>query len=295
MSRADDFIEQAALYIGHYGDYNCFNRWYWCIINGYDEDPGWAWCAVFQSYVADDLGLDFRYSASSAAFGTQFPRVWEPQRGDFVLFNWDGRTDTSWTDHIGVVEWVDNDSGYFGTIEGNTGYGDVSRCTRYQYAGYFCAFFRPDWEGEEPHDEPVPEDEIHYIASSDPEGIEWYDLMIGHHDTGGSGDTFAGEMGKPIRWFAVEGVGRYRVSTTESGWLPWVDEFDISDLDYGCAGDGSEITAIEIPNANVVYQVHILGGRWLAEMIGNYDTGGSSDKFAGAFVPIDAVRIKKKV
>lgn len=146
MPSADDFIAEAASQIGHYGDYNKYNEWYWCDICGYDYDPGYAWCSAFQSWVADRVGLDCSYSAASAYFGGQFPRVYEPQRGDFVLFNWDGRSDQSWTDHIGVVEWVDG--GYFGTIEGNTNYGDVARCTRTQYGGYYVAFYRPSWDGE---------------------------------------------------------------------------------------------------------------------------------------------------
>lgn len=293
MATADEFIEQAAGYIGYYGDYNVFNHWYWCVLNGYDEDPGWAWCAVFQSYVADDLDMDVRYSASSAAFGTQFPRVWTPQRGDFVLFNWDGRQDTGWTDHIGVVEWADPGSGYFGTIEGNTGYGEVARCTRYMYGGYFCAFFRPDWDDEDEDYDP-PEDEIRYMASTDPDGLDWLDEMVGLHDTGGSGDTFAGELGEPILWLAIGGVNKYRVFTKENGWLPWVDGYDKDDLEYGCAGDGSPITGVQIRDGSARYAAHVLGGRWYSDMVGEHDTGGSSDPFAGDLVnDIDAIRIRR--
>ena len=143
MASADDFIELAASQIGHYGDYNKYNAWYWEPIYGYD--PGWAWCAVFQSWCADQLGLGFKPNSASAYFAQQFPRVYEPQRGDFVLFNWDGRSDQGWTDHIGVVEWADAGSSYFGTIEGNTNDGDVARCTRSRNAGYYVAFYRPTY------------------------------------------------------------------------------------------------------------------------------------------------------
>ena len=157
MPSADRFLEQAASYIGYYGDYNQFNEWYWCKLNGYEYDPGWAWCAVFQSYVADDVGLDMVPSSSSAAVGNQFARVdpHDAQKGDFVLFNWDGRQSVGWTDHIGIVEWFDHDSGYFGTIEGNVGDGYVQRCTRTIYAGYFCAFFRPVWTEDDKDAWPV--------------------------------------------------------------------------------------------------------------------------------------------
>lgn len=143
MASADDFIALATSQIGHYGDYNKYNAWYWEPIYGYD--PGWAWCAVFQSWCADQLGLGFKPNSASAYFAQQFPRVDEPQRGDFVLFNWDGRSDQGWTDHIGVVEWANSQSSYFGTIEGNTNDGDVARCTRSQNAGYYVAFYRPTY------------------------------------------------------------------------------------------------------------------------------------------------------
>lgn len=155
MPSADDFIAVAASQIGHYGDYNKFNRWYWCDLMGYESDPGWAWCSVFQSWCADQLGMDAKPSAASAYFAQQFPRVSTPARGDFVLFNWDGRSDQSWTDHIGVVEWANSPGVYFGTIEGNVDDGDVKRCTRTTAGGYYVAFYRPTW-GESEEDMATP-------------------------------------------------------------------------------------------------------------------------------------------
>jgi len=180
MPTADKFLETAASYIGYYGDYNKFNHWYWVELNGYDSDPGWAWCSVFQSYVANETGLDCSPSASSAAFGNQFRRVdpEDAERGDFVLFNWDGRESVSWTDHIGVVEWFDYDSRYFGTIEGNVDYGWVKRCTRTINAGYFCAFFRPVWTS----DTPTPEWPVWMYESNGTLAQKWYP----HHNSDGT-------------------------------------------------------------------------------------------------------------
>ena len=175
MASADDFIALAASQIGHYGDYNKYNRWYWCDVCGYDYDPGWAWCAVFQSWCADQLGLGFRPNSASAYFAQQFPRVYEPQRGDFVLFNWDGRADQSWTDPIGVVEWANAGSSYFGTIEGNTNDGDVARCTRSRTAGYYVAFYRPEW-GESEEDMATP-GEIWSFRNSALETVDVYQIL----------------------------------------------------------------------------------------------------------------------
>ena len=150
MTTPSQFLAQAASYIGVSGDYNEFNRWYWCDLNGYDYDPGWAWCACFQSYVGvHDLGMPFNPSASAAGVAWQGDRIDDSQvqPGDWVLFNWDGRQDFGWADHIGVVEWSDiNGSGYFGTIEGNTNNSEVARCTRYNLGGYATAFFRPPYD-----------------------------------------------------------------------------------------------------------------------------------------------------
>ena len=148
MTSANDYLAQAAKYIGIGGDQNQFNYWYWVTLNGYSYDPGWAWCACFQSYVGvHDLGMDFTPSASAAGVANQGTRVpdEQAQAGDWVLFNWDGRQTWDWADHIGVVEWSDiTGSGYFGTIEGNCD-DMVKRCTRYNYGSYGTAFFRPPY------------------------------------------------------------------------------------------------------------------------------------------------------
>lgn len=300
MPSAKEQIETAAQFIGHWGDCNKFNEWYWCQLNGYAQDPCTAWCAAFQSYVAMLTGLPCSYSASAAAFGTQFPQVADSdvKPGDIVVFNWDGRTNLGWCDHVGLVEWSDiNGSGYFGTIEGNTGNSDVARCTRYNWGSYFTAFFRPTYDGGGSAPKPEPskpskpsKGEPRYAAYANG---AWLSDMVGRKDTGGSGDDYAGMIGSPIAYLAIQGVGKYRVKTQASGWLPWVDSFDKGDFENGCAGDGSPIIAIEVPNSSYKYAAHNMGGGWNSPMVGNEDTGGSGDTFAGDNVPIDAFWIQR--
>ena len=158
MATPNDYLSRAASYIGISGTDNIFNTWYW----GYHcYDPNvYPWCAAFQSYVGvHDLGMPFSASASAAGVAWQGREIADSdaQPGDWVLFNWDGRQDFGWADHIGVVEWSDiNSSGYFGTIEGNTGGGDgeVARCTRYNYGSYATKFFRPPYAESAPEQEP---------------------------------------------------------------------------------------------------------------------------------------------
>ena len=121
---------------------------------------------------------------------------------------------------------------------------------------------------------------------------KWYSDMRGSHDTGGSSDDFAGDYGHPMTYLAIEGVGKYRVCTKANGWLPYVDHFDKNDEEYGMAGDGSHIIAVEIPNSNVRFACHTTSGRWLPDMIGTKDTGGSSDTYGGDMTLIDAIRIR---
>ena len=153
MTTAKQMLKVAASYIGIKGDRNMFNYWYWVTLTKtYTQDPGTAWCACFQSYVAMKAGLKCSYSASAAGFATQFKRIPVEQEhtvkpGDIVIFNWDGRTSTSWADHVGIVEWSTiGENGKFGTIEGNTGNaaeGQVLRVTRDNWSDYFTAFYRP--------------------------------------------------------------------------------------------------------------------------------------------------------
>lgn len=152
MATAQEFLEKAASYIGVGGTDNIFNTWYW----GYHcYDPGtYPWCACFQSYVGvHDLGMPFEPSASAAGVAWQGTRVADKdvQPGDWVVFNWNGSQDFSWADHIAVVEWSDiNGSGYFGTIDGNSGGGEgvVQRNTYYNWGKYATAFFRPPYSDE---------------------------------------------------------------------------------------------------------------------------------------------------
>lgn len=142
--------------------------------------------------------------------------------------------------------------------------------------------------------EPQPSEEPRYMASIDPDGEEWLPEMVGLYDTGGSGDDYAGIIGRPLRWIAASGVGRYRVSTEASGWLPWVEGYDTGDLENGCAGDGSPITAFQTEDETCRYAMHVLGNGWLADMVGTHDTGGSGDTFAGALVRSDAIRMQRE-
>ncbi len=302
MATPQEFLERAASYIGIGGTDNIFNTWYWGF-HCYNPDD-YPWCACFQSYVGvHDLGMPFNASASAAGVAWQGTRVADEDArpGDWVLFNWDGRQDFSWADHIAVVEWSDiAGSGYFGTIDGNSGGGEgvVQRNTYYNWSSYGTAFFRPPYDGQggggyEPSPAPEPpsydENQPYYNVFANG---SWLGSMRGSVDLTGSGDDFGGLFGYPMQYIAIGDCGKYQVCSEASGWLPVVTGCDTNDFEYGCAGDGSAIFCVKIFDPNVHYQTHNLGGGWNDVMVGTYDTGGSGDDFAGQYgVPQDAIRI----
>lgn len=110
------------------GTYNYFSEWY---IDRYANHPGWnqytPWCACFLSWAAaqqrDTIDGDPPRFADvdKGMKGFKDSRMWrergaEPIPGDYVFFDWDGRTDP---DHVGAVLCVKD--GYLYTIEGNSG------------------------------------------------------------------------------------------------------------------------------------------------------------------------------
>ena len=122
-------------------------------------------------------------------------------------------------------------------------------------------------------------------------GGVWLEEMENHTCSDGCGDNFAGVLGEPIEYLAINMAGWYQVKTQQNGWLEKVYAYNVDDLENGCAGDGSPIVAIrcyyETPDANatgwlaIEYQAHTMDGGWLDAMHDLTDTGGSGDDFAG--------------
>ena len=67
----------------------------------------------------------------------------------------------------------------------------------------------------------------------------------------------------------------------------------MSDLNNGCAGDGSPIIAVQVDDSTCRYAVHTVTGGWLPDMVGNRDTGGSKDTFAGNGQKVDGFRARR--
>lgn len=103
-----------------------FGQWYG--MNGY------AWCAMFVSWVYDKAGSPFStpnapngFHGCAAGYNywkSQRKITLDPKPADIVLFDWnkDGHSD-----HTGIFKgWLDEKKQYFYAIEGNTAVGDDS-------------------------------------------------------------------------------------------------------------------------------------------------------------------------
>lgn len=108
-----------------------FSEWY---IGGYANNPGWnqytPWCGCFLSWAADQQKASINGDPPSFADvdegmkGFKDSRMWRergdannmPIPGDYVFFDWDGKSDP---DHVGAVLCVEGNFLY--TIEGNSG------------------------------------------------------------------------------------------------------------------------------------------------------------------------------
>lgn len=180
-------------------------------------------------------------------------------------------------------------NGYGGNLDLDKAYFDAA--TWKKYAGQTTSSNTPTKPTTS-----VPE--LRYRVSTDQSGKSWLPEMINYKDTGGSSDDFAGN-GQPIRWLAIKMNGWYQVKTS-NGWLPKVHGYNINDLNTGCAGDGTPITAIrcvyQTPDPKktgvlyIEYQAYT--NKWLPAMKDLKDTGGSSDDFAGNGQQITRFRAK---
>ena len=108
-----------------------FSEWY---IDNYESHPGWnqytPWCGCFLSWAADQQktsidGAPPRFAdVDEGMKGFKDSRMWRergdannmPIPGDYVFFDWDGKSDP---DHVGAVLCVEGNFLY--TIEGNSG------------------------------------------------------------------------------------------------------------------------------------------------------------------------------
>ena len=121
---SDDTIVAVAL--SQVGNIGGQPYWSWYGFEGRVE-----WCACFVSWCADQCGYieagvipKFAACASQGVPWFQERGLWqdnsyEPRPGDIIFFDWDDGGQDGQSDHVGIVEKVENGRVY--TIEGNSG------------------------------------------------------------------------------------------------------------------------------------------------------------------------------
>lgn len=193
---------------------------------------------------------------------------------------------------LGVPTWGENVVGHStymstscpGEIGGSQNAEYMDRARKY-YAEMTGGDYTPSESSPPPAPSKMPD--VRYKVRS--AGV-WLPDMVNRYDTGGSSDTYAGN-GNPIEYLAIDMPGWYQVRTVANGWLPKVYKYDPNDLENGCAGDGSAITAVrcyyETQNPDstgwlaIRYAVANAGEAFLPEMKDLTDLGGSNDDYAG--------------
>ena len=254
MGRKDKFVQQCIDYCeddshGYSQDY----RW----LPDMDCSSMMYLCGYAAGYDLPRSGTRYtgtiREHFTNAGF-TAYPfdgNVWDLEPGDVILNEGEHVEMCVYPGYFGGAH-INEFGGVTGGQSGDQTGNEVSICQAYvYYDGWDWVLTPPDDDGDV-KPEPEPQQGIRYCVSTDPDGEEWFDDMVGTHDTGGSDDTWAGELGYPVRFLAVEGK-KYRCMTEASfpNWLPWVGRFDKSDLDTGCAGDGSPMLLIEVEGVKV--------------------------------------------
>ena len=262
------------------GDYDCSSS---CIT---------AWAIALRGTAYEGCLKDATYTGNMRAVFTRSGLFeWKPmsflaEPGDLYLneANHVAMCQTQYPDVLSEFSWGDN--GAYGNQRGDQSGYEAHLADYYDYPWDGILHYNGKADASTPA--PAPTGQPVYNAYVDD---EWLDTMDGLTDTGGSGDDYAGIMGLPIQFLAIEGVGKYRVATEDGGWLEYVHKRDLSDFDDGCAGDSSAIIAVEIPNKRIKFRVHTFDNGWLPWMVGTRDTGGGWDTFAGDYSPIDAIQI----
>lgn len=139
-----------------------YNSYGGALPRGIKMQYGWSWCACTWSALAIKLGytdiMPIEISCGNLVESAKKMGIWlendavVPRPGDAILFDWqdgsNGKDNSGWPDHIGLVDYVNQNSGYFTTIEGN--YSDAVKKRTVSINGrYIRGFIRPKYDADE--------------------------------------------------------------------------------------------------------------------------------------------------
>lgn len=118
---------------------------------------GWPWCACTWSAIAVALGytdiMPIEISCGELIKRAKEMGCWQendgyiPSPGDAILYDWDDNgvgDNTGWPDHVGGIEYANEESGYMVAIEGNYG-NEVKKRTISINGKYIRGFITPKY------------------------------------------------------------------------------------------------------------------------------------------------------
>lgn len=167
MKTRSAMVQQAEAWLGlkeSDGSYkkiiDTYNSYKGILPRGIKMQYGWPWCACTWSALGIKLGytdiIPLEISCGFLIAKAKEMGIWQendayvPKPGDAILYDWDdsGKGDnTAWPDHVGTVEWVSKDSGYFIVIEGNYN-GQVKKRTVSVNGKFIRGFIVPKYDEE---------------------------------------------------------------------------------------------------------------------------------------------------
>lgn len=139
MRSRSEVIKKASSWIGKKesdGSYkeiiDIYNSFTGPMPRGIKMQYGWAWCACTWSAIAVALGytdiMPIEISCGELIKRAKEMGCWQendgyvPSPGDAILYDWDDNgvgDNTGWPDHVGVIEYANEKSGYMIAVEGN--------------------------------------------------------------------------------------------------------------------------------------------------------------------------------
>ena len=275
---------------------------YWCDTAdlGYDQSNRWDFrnggecdCSSLVIHALQEAGFDTGDATYTGNMASELiPRGWSkvknngnPLPGDILL---------NVTDHVAV--WLgdclaqasyDENKGITGGKGGDQTGWETNTRPYYNFPwDFYLRWTDSDYSGDDSDDSQDESDDGSWCADG-----EWQGELQGCDDTTGSDDDFAGVFGRPMLMLAAN-VEEYQVHTLDGEWLETVSAYDISDDEYGCAGDYTPLDAVRIYDDDVWYQTHNMDGEWNEPMQGLTDSSEYGDDFAGNYgIEQDAIRM----
>lgn len=294
MSKRDEFVAVAQSQVGvtEKGVNNVkYNTWYYGYeCNGRPGTSEYAWCVVFESWCANEVGILNTLVPKCNNVGVLadwykdrglfHTSNYTPKKGDLVIFK-------NYA-HTGIVEYVDNQ---VHTIEGNCG-NKVARRT-YDVWGKIIGYCEVKFD-----DEHTPVDNRPNVVyqTYDNTKEKWLGEITNYNDSNIYG--YAGNFGDSVGGIKVRLSNKSKITIQShilnGSWLSPITKWDDTSNGYsGIKGKSIDAVMIKADNYKIEYRVHLKNShRWLG-WVNGFDKNNYKNGYAGNIgEAIDAIQIR---